>query len=177
MTSLRPVARHAALRQPPGVPRPLKCARVLQLPTGLVHDPSHSRHQHPRRKHPERPERIDAIMTHLQASKLLDACTAVPSTNADEEGMRRAQGRKGSEAVTSLHDEAGGLTSGGVVCPMCADLVQVHNKYYIKRLSRLSVSRKGHNSLSTFSQSDGPMSGVGVGGVRSAVCSQWAVWS
>lgn len=99
MTSLRHVVRAAALPQPPGVPRPLKCARVLQLPTGLVHDPSHSRHQHPRRKHPERPERIDAIMTHLQASKLLDACTAVPSTNADEEGARRAQGRNGPEAA------------------------------------------------------------------------------
>jgi hypothetical protein len=43
-------------------------------------------------------------MTHLQASKLLDACTAVPSTNADEEGAPRAHGRKGPEAAVSRSD-------------------------------------------------------------------------
>lgn len=44
----------------------------------------------------------------------------------------------------ALQKETGEVTGGGVLCPVCADLVQVHNKYYIKRLSRLSVSRGGH---------------------------------
>eukprot|EP00624_Nannochloropsis_granulata_P002705 evm.model.NODE_235_length_25475_cov_36.991245.7 len=43
--------------------------------TGLYYDAVHQRHHHPGRKHPERPQRVEAIMSHLASQGLLDKVT------------------------------------------------------------------------------------------------------
>ena len=54
--------------------------------TGIVHDVCHNKHRHPHRKHPERPERVEAIVAHLQATGMLKRCTLLPAMEASYEG-------------------------------------------------------------------------------------------
>ncbi|KAM3575606.1 hypothetical protein VYU27_002477 [Nannochloropsis oceanica] len=49
--------------------------------TGLYYDAVHQRHHHPGRKHPERPERVEAIMSHLACQGLLDKLTLLQSAD------------------------------------------------------------------------------------------------
>lgn len=86
--------------------------------TALVYDGGHVRHAHPTRKHPERPERVEAVLSHLESRGLLARCRLL------------ALGGEEAEA-----DAAGG-TAGGVVAPEAA-LAGVHSQHYLARLRRL----------------------------------------
>ena len=62
------------------------------MPTGLVHDPVYQRHATGPR-HPERPERLEAIDTMLHETGLIDAVVTVPFHTVDESWLLKMHDR------------------------------------------------------------------------------------
>lgn len=57
-----------------------------RVPTGLVYDEVYLKHQHPKRRHIERPERLSAIIEHLQENKMLQRVEIIKSHDINVEG-------------------------------------------------------------------------------------------
>jgi len=91
--------------------------------TGLVYHPDYLTHAMPP-GHPERPERLAAIVEHLRETGLWDAAAHIEPTPATAEQVARVHGTDYIAAVAELCERGGGLLdmSDTPVCPASYDV-------------------------------------------------------
>ena len=83
--------------------RPAKRVRsVREAEVGVVVDSSLSQHKHPQRRHPERPERVEAIVSHLERTGLLRLCETLSAREAREEELTRVHNKHWVERLRVL---------------------------------------------------------------------------